>query len=133
MDKRIPFSDDPLLAELDSAEAFLDFFGIPYDPRRLQVVRLHLLQRFHDYLVADPPPVHGTDSERRAHYARLLARAYADFETGDPRREKVFAVFRRQTATIPLSALRRSSSSASPSPGVAPPPSVSAANGGAEP
>jgi nitrogenase-stabilizing/protective protein len=38
------------LKELSSAEDFLDYFGISYDLRIVQVNRLHILQRFHDYL-----------------------------------------------------------------------------------
>jgi hypothetical protein len=38
------------LEELSSAEDFLDYFGIDYDPTVVHVNRLHILQRFHDYL-----------------------------------------------------------------------------------
>ena len=41
---------DETLADLESAEDFLDHFGIAYDARVVQVNRLHILQRFHDYL-----------------------------------------------------------------------------------
>ena len=46
-------TDDDLdldLEELSSAEDFLDYFGIGYDPAVVHVNRLHILQRFHDYL-----------------------------------------------------------------------------------
>ena len=42
------FEED--LAELSSAEEFLEYFGIDFDGRVVQVNRLHILQRFHDYL-----------------------------------------------------------------------------------
>lgn len=38
------------LDELSSAEDFLDYFSVPYTPSVVQVNRLHILQRFHDYL-----------------------------------------------------------------------------------
>ena len=38
------------LRELEGAEEFLEFFAIPFDSRIVQVYRLHILQRFHDYL-----------------------------------------------------------------------------------
>jgi len=41
---------DEELAELSSAEDFLEFFGVEYDPSVVHVNRLHILQRFHDYL-----------------------------------------------------------------------------------
>jgi hypothetical protein len=42
------FEDD--LADLSSAEEFLEYFDIDFDVRVVQVNRLHILQRFHDYL-----------------------------------------------------------------------------------
>jgi hypothetical protein len=38
------------LSELISAEDFLEYFGIDYVPSVVQINRLHILQRFHDYL-----------------------------------------------------------------------------------
>ena len=42
------FEDE--FAELGSAEEFPDYFGIDYAAPVVQVNRLHILQRFHDYL-----------------------------------------------------------------------------------
>lgn len=81
------FQDD--LAELGSAEDFLDYFGIPFDARIVQVNRLHILQRFHDYLQQ-------TNAPDRADYVRCLQRAYQDFVDSDALTEKVFKVFHRQ-------------------------------------
>lgn len=95
------------LAELSSAEDFLDYFGIAYDPRVVQVNRLHILQRFHDYLGAQPAPA-TDESAQRAHYARWLERAYGDFVTSDAQTEKVFRVFQMHQPApvqIPLSDL----------------------------
>jgi nitrogenase-stabilizing/protective protein len=84
---------DQELAELEGAEAFLDYFGIGYRPEVVQVNRLHILQRFHNYLgEAGAPPAE--PQARRDHYAGLLAAAYHDFEVSDARTEKVFRVFR---------------------------------------
>ena len=38
------------LENLESAEEFLDYFELEYDAGIVQVNRLHILQRFHDYL-----------------------------------------------------------------------------------
>lgn len=83
------FEDD--LAELDSAEAFLDYFGIDFDIRVVQVNRLHILQRFHDYLAKQEA---GKMPDYNA-YRGWLARAYADFVDSSAQAEKVFAVFQR--------------------------------------
>jgi nitrogenase-stabilizing/protective protein len=78
---------------LDSAEEFLDFFGIAYEPSVVQVNRLHILQRFHDYL-QEVESLPREQAERYALYAGLLDSAYNDFVQSDALREKVFKVLR---------------------------------------
>ena len=80
------------LEELSSAEDFLDYFGIEYEPAVVHVNRLHILQRFHDYL-AGVEEMPADAAKRRALHADLLARAYQDFLTSDAATEKVFRVF----------------------------------------
>ncbi|MCX9154636.1 nitrogenase-stabilizing/protective protein NifW [Niveibacterium sp. 24ML] len=91
------------LAELESIEDFLVYFGIAYDPAVVQVNRLHILQRFHDYLrTADEPPDYQQWHER-------LARAYDDFVRSDALTEGVFRVFKRARgiSTVQLSSICR--------------------------
>ncbi|AJY48268.1 nitrogenase-stabilizing/protective protein NifW [Martelella endophytica] len=96
------------LAELNSAEEFFQFFGIETDPAVVFVNRLHILQRFHDYLEKeDAGPA---DSESwNAFYARHLQRAYSDFVSSDAHTEKVFKVFhhqpQRRPAFVPLTSI----------------------------
>jgi nitrogenase-stabilizing/protective protein len=103
------------LDELESAEDFLVFFGVTFDPAVVHVNRLHILQRFHDYLDAGPEAP--TDpAARYAAYAALLERAYQDFVTSDARTEKVFAVFRMnepRTVNVGLDELLAGSPTAS--------------------
>lgn len=98
---------DEAMEELSSAEDFLEYFAVPYDPATVQVNRLHILQRFHDYLAHNPCA--GDDETRRKHMRRFLELAYQDFTTSDARTEKVFAVFRKAsgTAFVPLGAVQR--------------------------
>ena len=79
--------------DLSSAEEFLQFFDIDYEPSIVHVNRLHILQRFHDYLeeVTDMPE---STQEKYTVYAALLLKAYSDFVDSDARTEKVFKVFR---------------------------------------
>jgi nitrogenase-stabilizing/protective protein len=95
------------LDELSSAEDFLQYFGVDFDPRLVQVNRLHILQRFHDYLAeADPLPAEA--DQRWTLYADLLRGAYRDFQHSDARTEKVFRVFRMhepRRVSVPLSDL----------------------------
>ena len=93
--------------ELSSAEDFLDYFGIAYDPAVVHVNRLHILQRFHDYIggVEEMP---GDGVEKRELYAGLLNSAYHDFVQSDALTEKVFKVFRMHepvSVEVPLMAL----------------------------
>lgn len=82
------------MEELSSAEDFLEYFAVPYDPQVVHVNRLHILQRFHDY-IAQKGEARGQGAEetRRA-YAQALSRAYHDFVVSTARQEKVFKVFR---------------------------------------
>lgn len=93
------------LAELESAEDFLDYFNVPFDPAVLQVCRLHILQRFHDYMK------HRVDMSEPGYeqYRACLVQAYEDFLHSDAITEKVFRVFKRAAgiATVPISAIRR--------------------------
>lgn len=82
------------LDELSSAEDFLDYFKIAYEPAVVQVNRLHILQRFHDYL-AEIEAMPEDAATRWALHADLLDGAYQDFVTSDAATEKVFRVFQR--------------------------------------
>ncbi|MDD3608881.1 MAG: nitrogenase-stabilizing/protective protein NifW [Halothiobacillaceae bacterium] len=81
------------LEELSSAEDFLDFFGVSYNPGVVQVNRLHILQRFHDYLNRRGAPLPEDGTARFAAYRAHLEQAYQDFVASDALTEKVFKVF----------------------------------------
>jgi nitrogenase-stabilizing/protective protein len=98
------------LQALSSAEDFFGFFGLDYDARVLQVNRLHILKRFHQYVNhADVAPV-ADDIDRYRDYRAALARAYRDFVESTPAQQKVFKVFQHASGTrrVPLEALRDS-------------------------
>ena len=79
--------------DLVSAEDFLDYFEVPYDPAVVQVNRLHILQRFHDYLARQAPNLPPEEGAQRGIYRLWLERAYLDFVHSDSLTEKDFAVF----------------------------------------
>ncbi|MBJ6611969.1 MAG: nitrogenase-stabilizing/protective protein NifW [Candidatus Thiothrix moscowensis] len=94
------------LEELVSAEDFLNYFGIAFDQTVVHVNRLHILQRFHNYLAKEPTAA--DDDALREQYTRLLTKAYGDFVDSDAKTEKVLKVYRMnepQTAFIPLESL----------------------------
>lgn len=95
------------LDELSSAEDFLDYFGVGYEPDVVHVNRLHILQRFHDYL-AEVGEMPADVRERWTLHKDLLAAAYRDFVVSDAITEKVFRVFHMhgpRTATVDLTDL----------------------------
>ena len=81
------------MEELTSAEEFLDYFAIAYDPKVVQVNRLHILQRFHDYLAKQAPNLPPEEAAQHGIYRLWLERAYLDFVESDALTEKVFRVF----------------------------------------
>ncbi|WP_319529226.1 nitrogenase-stabilizing/protective protein NifW [uncultured Cohaesibacter sp.] len=88
--------------DLSSAEEFLDYFEIEFDPHVVMVNRLHILQRFHDYLTIDREgPV--VSESWWDYYTRNLKQAYQDFVESDALTEKVFKVFQpAKPAFVPL-------------------------------
>lgn len=98
------------LEELSSAEDFLNYFGITFDAKVVHVNRLHIMQRFHDYLqkAGDALPDVENELALRAVYHGLLTRAYQDFVESDALTEKVFKVFKMQepqSTFVPLEQL----------------------------
>lgn len=99
------------LAELESAEEFLDYFDIAYEPSVVHVNRLHILQRFHEYLRSVPADVE--EQGLREQLGSLLGKAYADFVNSDAQTEKVFRIFQQGgpvTTFVPLDRIGRGGS-----------------------
>ncbi|OYY93938.1 MAG: nitrogen fixation protein NifW [Hydrogenophilales bacterium 28-61-23] len=106
---------DDALEDLESAEDFLNYFDVGFDPAVVHVNRLHILQRYHNYL-AQAGALPESEAARREVYTTLLTRAYQDFVASDALTEKVFKVFRMhepQTAFVPLSSITLASPHAS--------------------
>ncbi|WP_178006186.1 nitrogenase-stabilizing/protective protein NifW [Marinospirillum perlucidum] len=83
------------LEELESAEDFLNFFEVTFDPRVVQVNRLHILQRFHNYLSNYTEELPEDPSARFVVYKDLLERAYTSFVDSSAQQEKVLKVFKK--------------------------------------
>lgn len=90
------------LEDLVSAEDFLEYFEIPYDETVVKVYRLHILQRFHNYLTAAKMPT--DEAGMRAIYVNSLAQAYQDFVSSDAATEKVLKVYQKASGTSFFSA-----------------------------
>ncbi|MCF8007539.1 MAG: nitrogenase-stabilizing/protective protein NifW [Methylovulum sp.] len=97
------------IEELSSAEEFLNYFQVDYEASVVHVNRLHILQRFHDYLQLGKTSMPEADDAKRQVYCTLLQRAYQDFVHSDAQTEKVFKVFSMaepQTAFVSLSDIK---------------------------
>jgi nitrogenase-stabilizing/protective protein len=81
------------LKALSSAEDFLKFFGLPFDQNVLDVSRLHILKRFFQYIRQQNLLSQTDELALYTAYREQLARAYQDFVTSTPAKEKVFKVF----------------------------------------
>lgn len=95
--------------ELSSAEDFLEYFDITFDAKVVQVNRLHILQRYHDYLTKfGELPVE--EAAKWVVCRDLLTKAYSDFSVSDAQTEKVFAVFyKHEPKTVSVDTLLSSS------------------------
>ena len=93
---------------LASAEEFLDFFHLEYDQTVVNVNRLHILQRFHQYMRQTKGLGEMDEVVQHDTCRDLLARAYQDFVTSSAVKEKVFKVFRDAEGikTVSLDSLR---------------------------
>lgn len=98
------------LKALSSANEFLEFFGIAYDERVVNVNRLHILKRFYQYLHRAEGLQGLDDVELFRRYREMLAQAYQDFTTSSAYREKVFKVFQDADGRqhVSLESLRQS-------------------------
>ena len=76
-----------------SAEDIFELLGVGYDPKVMNVARLHILKRMGEYLacedLADIP-----DSVVMARCKAVLERAYEDFVTSSPLTHRVFKVLK---------------------------------------
>jgi nitrogenase-stabilizing/protective protein len=97
LDKNSAQADGYVLTALKSAgsaEEFFTLLGVPYEPKVLQVARLHILKRMGEYLEGDdleslPDPVVA------ARCKTVLERAYEDFVNSTPLKERVFKVLKQ--------------------------------------
>lgn len=89
-----------ILAELNKASSAEDFFAlldVAYDPKVVNVVRLHILRRMGQYLVSED--FSGQPDEAiKARCKEVLEQAYADFLASSPLDQRVFKVLKDAVA-----------------------------------
>jgi nitrogenase-stabilizing/protective protein len=91
------------LQKVSSAEDFFATLGVEFDPKVLNVVRLHILRRMGQYLVSES--FEGESDEVVAQRCKaVLEKAYADFVTSSPLDQRVFKVLKDAVAPQPQKA-----------------------------
>ncbi len=101
------------LNNASSAEDFFALLGVNYDPKVVNVARLHILRRMGQYLAAEN--FHGApEAEVTSRCKAVLEQAYTDFVASSPIDQRVFKVLKDAVAQpqkpaaafVPLSALK---------------------------
>ncbi|MDA9465035.1 nitrogenase stabilizing/protective protein NifW [Bradyrhizobium sp. CCBAU 53415] len=100
------------LSKASSAEDFFSLLGVDYDPRIVNVARLHILKRMGQYF-AKEQFTGAAEPEIRARCKAMLEQAYADFVASTPIDQRVFKVLKdaiadrkKAAAFVPLSELK---------------------------
>jgi nitrogenase-stabilizing/protective protein len=81
------------LRKTSAAEEFFTLLGVDYDPKVLDVARLHILRRMAQYLV-NAELAGLSDAAVAEHCKSFLERAYADFVASSPIEQRVFKVLK---------------------------------------
>ncbi|MEI9401901.1 nitrogenase stabilizing/protective protein NifW [Mesorhizobium argentiipisi] len=89
------------LKGLSSAEEFFVTLGVCYDPKVLNVSRLHIMKRMGQYLAKEDFS-DLTDQVIAARARATLERAYEDFATSSPLRHRVFKVLKDHDPDRPV-------------------------------
>ncbi len=94
---------------INTAEGYLEFFGIPFEPTVVQVNRLHILKKFSQLKneIDEKEPGLGAE-EKFGRYRSALEAAYRLFVLSNAVEQKLFKVFREPApGFISLSSLER--------------------------
>ncbi|MEB3216749.1 MAG: nitrogenase-stabilizing/protective protein NifW [Nostocales cyanobacterium 94392] len=86
---------------LVNAEDYFKFFQIPYDQKIVNINRLHILQKFSEYIKEiDSHNLELNDAERLSKYREALENAYQVFIKSTPQQEKLFKVFHQKPKNV---------------------------------
>ncbi|QQO23614.1 nitrogenase stabilizing/protective protein NifW [Bradyrhizobium diazoefficiens] len=95
-----------------SAEEIFALLGVEYDPRIVNVARLHILKRMGQHLAREKF-AGAAEAEIAARCKSMLERAYAEFVASSPIDQRVFKILKdavaepkKPAAFVPLSTLK---------------------------
>lgn len=89
--------------QLTNAEDYFEFFELPYNPQVVHVNRLHILQKFSNYIKKlDADKGNLSEQDRLSQYRTALQQAYEVFLTSTPVEQKLFKVFNDKPKNVVL-------------------------------
>jgi nitrogenase-stabilizing/protective protein len=83
-----------------NAEDYFEFFELPYDPKIVNVNRLHILQKFSQFMQTINPDTTADEAEILNQYRVALQNAYNLFITSSPLEQKLFKVFQNKPQNV---------------------------------
>jgi nitrogenase-stabilizing/protective protein len=84
--------------QLKDAEEYFEFFGLSYDPKVVNVNRLHILRKFSQ--LVETVDTNQSEAEILAAYSRELRNAYDLFVTSSSVEQKLFKVFQDKPSNV---------------------------------
>lgn len=86
--------------QITDAEAYFEFFDIAYDPKILNVNRLHILRKFSQLIQAIDTDKSLSEFDKLTAYRQALLTAYSVFLSSSGVEQKLFKVFQNKPQNV---------------------------------
>jgi nitrogenase-stabilizing/protective protein len=86
--------------KLTDAEEYFKFFELEYDPKLVNVNRLHILKKFSQFISEIDSNSELTNEEKLNQYSLALQQAYQTFLESSPQEQKLFKVFKDKPKNV---------------------------------
>jgi nitrogenase-stabilizing/protective protein len=86
--------------KLTDAEEYFKFFELDYDPKLVNVNRLHILKKFSQFISEIDSNSELTNEEKLNQYSLALQQAYQTFLESSPQEQKLFKVFKDKPKNV---------------------------------
>jgi len=86
--------------QITDAEAYFEFFDLVYDPKILNVNRLHILRKFSQLIQAIDTDTTLSEFDKLTAYRQALLAAYSVFVTSSGVEQKLFKVFQNKPKNV---------------------------------
>ncbi|AFY47085.1 Nitrogen fixation protein NifW [Nostoc sp. PCC 7524] len=86
--------------KLTDAEEYFKFFELDYDPKLVNVNRLHILKKFSQFISEIDSNSELSNEEKLNQYSLALQQAYQTFLESSPQEQKLFKVFKDKPKNV---------------------------------